>query len=98
MLIIQPTSSGKSAYAKELAKLPNTLVVLACPFDKLVKQEMQSPGSLDIKHVNWGTLPMTVQVRFRCTFSFCNFNNNVGSTKASSHYHLTKDLQRTGLL
>jgi hypothetical protein len=63
MLVIQPTSSGKGAYAKELAKLPNTLVVLACPFDKLVKQELQSPGSLALKAVDWGTLPMTLKVR-----------------------------------
>ncbi len=65
MLIIQPTSSGKSAYAKELAKLPNTLVVLACPFDKVVKQELQCPGSVALKMVNWGTLPMTLKVRLR---------------------------------
>ena len=71
MLIIQPTSSGKSAYAKELAKLPNTLVVLACPFDKLVKQELQSPGSVALKDVDWGTLPMTLKVRFR--FMVCIF-------------------------
>lgn len=64
LLVVQPTSSGKGKYARELAKEPNTLVLLLCPYAKVVQEALDdNPDSVELKDIESGTMSVTLRHR-----------------------------------
>jgi hypothetical protein len=64
LLVVQPTSSGKGKYARELAKEPNTLVLLLCPYAKVVQEALHdNPESVELKDIESGTISETLRHR-----------------------------------
>jgi hypothetical protein len=62
LLVIQPTGSGKGKYASELAKEPNTLVLLLCPYAKVMQEALDdNPDSVEMKDVD----PENIAVRLQ---------------------------------